>query len=45
MSASVFDLVLLAAYWRSGTWLGALLAAAMVGLGCGDFLSARPATR
>ncbi|MFQ5818322.1 MAG: hypothetical protein ACE5H2_10280 [Terriglobia bacterium] len=44
MSASVFTLVLLAAYWRSGTWLGALLAASVVGLGCRDFLSARPAT-
>ncbi len=44
MSASVFIFVLLAAYWRSGTWIGALLAASIVGLGCRDFLSARPAT-
>jgi hypothetical protein len=44
LSASVFFLTLLAAYWRSGTWLGALLAASVVGLGCRDFLSARPAT-
>jgi hypothetical protein len=44
MSASVFVLALLAAYWRSGTWLGALLAASAVALGCRDFLSARPAT-
>jgi len=44
MSASIFVLVLLAAYWRSATWLGALLAASVVGLGCRDFLSARPAT-
>ena len=44
MSASVFVFTLLAAYWRSGTWVGALLAASIVALGCRDFLSARPAT-
>jgi len=44
LSASVFLLTLLASYWRSGTWLGAMLAAAVVALGCRDFLSARPAT-
>ena len=44
MSAAVFVFTLLAAYWRSGTWVGALLAASIVGLGCRDFLSARPAT-
>ena len=44
LASGVFWFVLLAAYWRSGSWLGALLAAAVVGLGCRDFLSARPAT-
>jgi len=44
LSASVFFLTLLAAYWRTRSWLGALLAASIVGLGCRDFLSARPAT-
>ena len=44
LAAGVFWFVLLAAYWRGGSWLGALLAAAVVGLGCRDFLSARPAT-
>lgn len=44
LAGGVFALVLLAAYWRSGTWLGSLLAASVVGLGCRDFLSARPAT-
>jgi hypothetical protein len=44
LAALVFVLALLAAYWRSGTWAGALLAASVVALGCRDFLSARPAT-
>ena len=44
LSASVFFLTLLAAYWRSRSWFGAFLAAAVVALGCRDFLSARPAT-
>jgi hypothetical protein len=44
LSALVFVFTLLAAYWRSATWLGALLAASIVALGCRDFLSARPAT-
>jgi hypothetical protein len=44
LSASVFFLTLLAAYWRTRNWLGALVAASVVGLGCRDFLSARPAT-
>ena len=44
LSASVFLFTLLAAYWRSKTWFGALIAAAVVGYGCRDFLSARPAT-
>lgn len=44
LAALVFFFTLLASYWRSGTWLGAILAAAVVGLGCRDFLSARPAT-
>ena len=44
LSASVFFFTLLAAYWRSRSWLGALLAATVVALGCRDFLSARPAT-
>jgi len=44
LSASVFVFTLLAAYWRSATWVGALLAASIVALGCRDFLSARPAT-
>ena len=44
LAALVFFFTLLAAYWRSGTWIGATLAAAVVALGCRDFLSARPAT-
>ena len=44
LSSSIFVLTLLAAYWRSGTWLGAMLAASVVALGCRDFLPARPAT-
>ena len=44
LSASVFLMSLLACYWRSGTWFGATVAAAMVAVGCRDFLSARPAT-
>jgi hypothetical protein len=44
LAGAVFVLTLLAAYWRSGTWLGALLAASVTALGCRDFLSARPAT-
>lgn len=44
MSASIFALVLLACYWRSGSWVAAGIAASLVGLGCRDFLSPRPAT-
>ncbi len=44
LAGAVFVLTLLAAYWRSGTWVGALLAASVTALGCRDFLSARPAT-
>ena len=44
LAAMIFVLTLLAGYWRSGTWFGATIAAAIVGLGCRDFLSARPAT-
>ncbi len=44
LSASVFVFTLLAAYWRSRSWFGALVAASVVALGCRDFLSARPAT-
>lgn len=44
LSASVFLLVMLATYWRSGSWFAALLAAGVVGVGCREFLSARPAT-
>ncbi|MEP0845227.1 MAG: hypothetical protein HRF50_00240 [Phycisphaerae bacterium] len=44
MSASIFALVLAACYLRTRHWLGSLAAAAVVALGCRDFLSARPAT-
>jgi hypothetical protein len=44
LAGSAFVLTLLASYWRSGTWPGALVAAAVVALGCRDFVSARPAT-
>ena len=44
LAGSVFVLTLLAAYWRSATWVGALVAASVVAFGCRDFLSARPAT-
>lgn len=44
LAASVFLFTLLAADWRSNTWFGAILAGAVVGLGCRDYLSARPAT-
>ncbi|MBU0618153.1 MAG: hypothetical protein KKI02_10585, partial [Planctomycetes bacterium] len=44
LAGSVFVLTLLAAYWRSATWGGALVAASVVAFGCRDFLSARPAT-
>lgn len=44
LSASIFLLTLLAAYWRSGSWVGSLLAASVVALGCRDFLNPRPAT-
>ena len=40
LSASVFLLVMLATYWRSGSWFAALLAAGVVGVGCREFLSA-----
>ncbi len=44
LAGGVFVLVLLGVYWRGATWVGALLAASVVALGCRDFLSARPAT-
>lgn len=44
MSACIFALVLAACLLRTRHWLGSLIAAAVVALGCRDFLSARPAT-
>lgn len=44
MCAAIFGLVLAACRMRSGSWLGSLIAASIVALGCRDFVSARPAT-
>jgi len=44
MAGLIFVMVVLAAYWRSGAWTGALMAGSVTALGCRDFLSARPAT-
>jgi len=44
LAGSVFLFTLFGAYWRSGTWIGALICAGIVGIGGRDFLSARPAT-
>lgn len=41
---ATYGLVALAAYWRTRTWIGSLLAAAVVALGCRDYMSPRPAT-
>lgn len=39
-----YALVGLGAYFRSRTWIGAALAAAVVAIGCRDYMSPRPAT-
>ena len=44
MTAAIFGLTLLSCYWRSGTWLGSIVAATVVALGCRNFVYARPAT-
>lgn len=44
MAAAVFALTGLATFYRTDSWLAAFLAAAAVGFGGRDFLSARPAT-
>ncbi len=41
---AMFGLVLLACYWRTGSWIGSALAAAVVAIGCRDYVSARAAT-
>lgn len=40
----IFGMTLGACRLRSGSWTGAILAAAIVAFGCRDFISARPAT-
>ncbi|MBI5864013.1 MAG: hypothetical protein HZB38_05820 [Planctomycetes bacterium] len=44
LAFSTFLLVLLATYWRCRSGFAALIAAAVVAVGCRDFVSARPAT-
>ncbi len=44
MASSIFLMSMLACWYRSGSWLGSVLAATVVALGSRDFLSARPAT-
>lgn len=43
-SAAIFFMTMLAAYFRSGSWLAAWIAGALVGVGSRDFLSPRPST-
>jgi len=44
MSATIFLLCLFAVWFRTGNLLASILAAAVVGFGCRDFISPRPAT-
>jgi len=44
MCVCIFGFSFLACWWRSGTALGAVIAASIVAFGCRDFVSARPAT-
>lgn len=44
LGAAIFLFSMLACYFRSGNWLGSVLAASIVALGSRDFLSPRPST-
>jgi len=44
LSVSTFTFVLLATWFRCRSWVPAIVAGALTGIGCRDWLSARPAT-
>lgn len=44
MALAIFALVLVSTYWLTRNWGASLVAAGIVGFGCRDFVSARPAT-